>query len=123
MTDYCFLDFIYLTLAEIYSKLLILLRMLKMMVWKTVNSRTTGFQHFEIMLEFFAHRSELFGHILFTLLLFGKNTQTSAPLAMLFICIPFETLESCNTEGQNRGAKKCSKVMAMTLQIDGDNFC
>ena len=29
------------------------------------------------MLEFVGHRSEFFGPILFTLLLFGKNTQTA----------------------------------------------
>ena len=69
MTDYCFLDFIDVTLADeaTYSKLLMLLRMLKMMVWKTVNSRTTGLQQIDITLEFFVHRSELFGHILYSL--------------------------------------------------------
>ena len=106
-----------------YSKLLMLLRMLKMMVWKTFNSRTRAFQQFGNMLEIFGHRSELLGHILFTLLLLGKNTQPSAPLAMFFTCLPFETLESCYTEGQSREAKKCSQVMAKTLQINGDNFC
>ena len=69
------------------------------------------------MLEFFGHRSEFFGHILFTLLLLGKNTQPSAPLAMFFICLPFETLESCYTEGKKRGAKNAVRLWPKLFKL------
>ena len=99
-----------------YSKLLMLLRKRKMMVWKTFNSRTTAFQQFGNMLEFFGHRSEFFGLILFTLLLFGKNTQTAFG-SVFFTFIPFETLESCYTEGKNRGAKNAVRLWPKLFKL------